>query len=63
MGIKKVKLEDIKNLRGRTSKDELDKMSDTEIQEAVLGDKDSVIPTEKELQEFGKPKRRGKDND
>ncbi|MBN8430163.1 hypothetical protein JF535_04770 [Microbulbifer salipaludis] len=58
MAVKKVKLEDVKKSKGRTSKEELDKISDKEIAEAVLSDKDSVIPTEKELKEFTKPKER-----
>ena len=62
MGIKKVKVEDVKKLKGRTSKEELDKMTDSEIKQAVLADKESFIPTEEELQEFGKPKQRGREN-
>lgn len=58
MAIKKIKFEDIKKSKGRTKKEELDKISDKEISEAVLADKDSVIPTDKELKEFTKPKER-----
>ena len=59
MAIKKVKFEDIKKSRGRTNKAELDLLTDAQITEAVLSDEDSVIPTEKELKEFGTPKKRG----
>lgn len=60
MGIKRVKLEDIRKQKGRTSKEELEKISDAEIIEAVLADEDAVMPTEEELKEFGKPKERGR---
>lgn len=58
MAVKKVKLEDIKKSRGRTKKEDLDKITDSDINESVLSDKDSVVPTDKELEEFGKPKER-----
>lgn len=60
MTIRKVKLEDIAKYKGRTKKEELDSITDAEISESVLGDADSIVPTEKELDEFGKPKSRGK---
>ena len=63
MSIKKVKLDDIAKSRGRTSKETLDKITDRDISESVLSDKDSVIPTEKELKEFEAPKHRGRDNE
>ena len=58
MGIKRVKFEDITKSKGRTTKEELDKLTDANIKEAVFGDKDAVMPTEKELREF-EPKPRG----
>ena len=63
MAIKKISLDNIKSSRGRTSKDELDKISDSQIAESVLSDEDSVIPTEKELKEFSVPKKREKSNE
>ena len=59
MGIERVKFEDIKKLKGRTSRKELDRLTDAQIKEAVLGDRDSAMPTEKELKEFERPKKRG----
>jgi hypothetical protein len=59
MAIKKVKFEDIKRLRGRTTKEELDKMTDARIKQAVLSDRDAAMPTARELKEFGKPRKRG----
>lgn len=63
MTIKKVKLKDISKSRGRTDKEQLDKLTDAQIAEAVLGDKDAVVPTEKELEEFSKPKPRESKDD
>ncbi|WP_293635239.1 hypothetical protein [Shewanella sp. CG12_big_fil_rev_8_21_14_0_65_47_15] len=40
---------------------EVDALTDKDINEAVLSDPDSVVPTEKELEEFGKPKERKHD--
>ncbi|MGI9283651.1 MAG: hypothetical protein ACR2PX_29095 [Endozoicomonas sp.] len=63
MTVKKVKFEDIRKHKGRTTKKELDELSDTDIKEAVLGDKDSAMPTEDELKEFGTPKKRNISDD
>lgn len=63
MAIKKISLDNIKSSRGRTNKDELDKITDSQIAESVLSDKDSVIPTEKELKGFSTPKKREKNNE
>ena len=63
MAIKKISLDNIKSSRGRTSKDELDKISDSQIAESVLSDKDSVMPTEEELKEFSTPKNRERNNE
>lgn len=58
MAIKKVKFEDIKKSRGRTKKEDLDKITDKDIAESVLSDEDAVIPSDDELKEFKKPKER-----
>jgi len=63
MSIKKVKFEDIHKSKGRTKKEDLDKLTDAKIAEAVLSDKDSIIPTKEELKEFGKPKKRNWKNE
>lgn len=63
MAIKKIKFEDIKKSKGRTTKKELDKLTDSDIKEAVLSDKDSAMPTKDELKEFGEPKKRNISDD
>ncbi|GAA6168247.1 hypothetical protein [Sessilibacter corallicola] len=35
----------------------MDKLTDSDIKEAVLSDKDSAMPTKDELKEFGEPKK------
>jgi hypothetical protein len=63
MSIKRVSLEELAKSKGRTTKEELDKISDVQIAESVLQDVDSSIPTESELKEFGKPKKRNIDHE
>jgi len=52
MAIKRVKYEDIKKQKGRTTKEELDGMRDAEVIERAINDLDSPVPTETELNEF-----------
>ena len=52
MGIKRVKYDDIKKQKGRTVKEDLDGMQDADIIERAIGDMDSPVPTEVELNEF-----------
>ncbi|MCS6180046.1 hypothetical protein [Shewanella baltica] len=61
MTVRKVSLDQIKYLKGKTKKSEVDDLTDKDINEAVLSDPDSVVPTKKELEEFGKPKERKHD--
>lgn len=61
MTVRKVSLDQIKYLKGKTKKSEVDDLTDKDINEAVLSDPDSVVPTEKELKEFGNPKERKHD--
>lgn len=63
MSIKRVSLEELAKSKGRTTKEELDKVSDVQIAESVLQDVDSSIPTESELKEFVKPKKRNIDHE
>lgn len=60
MTLKKFSFDEIKNLKGKTKKSEVDSLTDKDITEAVLSDPDAVLPTEKELEEFKKPKDRKK---
>ncbi len=60
MTLKKFSFEEIKNLKGKTKKSEVDSITDKDIAEAVLSDPDSTVPTEEELKEFTKPKERKK---
>lgn len=50
----KVKFDEIKFLKGKTKKEEVDSLTDSEINEAALSDPDSAVPTEDELNEFQK---------
>ncbi|MEI8704093.1 hypothetical protein [Pseudoalteromonas sp. B62] len=58
MTIVKVSFEQLKKSKGKTSKSEVEKISESEILESALNDPDSSIPTEEELKEFKKPKER-----
>ena len=61
MSIKKVSLDQIKYSKGKTSKEVVDDLSDNDINEAALSDADCEVPTQIELDEFGKPKERKND--
>ncbi len=52
MVIKRVKYEDIKKQKGRTTKEDLDGMQDADVIERAISDLDSPVPTETELNEF-----------
>jgi hypothetical protein len=54
MAIKKIKLNEIKNSSGTTSKEEVDSLTDAKINEAVLSDPDAVVLTDEELEELEK---------
>lgn len=61
MTVRKVSLDKIKSMKGQTKKSEVDALTEKDINEAALSDPDSVVPTEKDLKEFGKPKERKDD--
>lgn len=52
MATKRIKFEDIKKQNGATEKQTLEEMTDAEIIEGAIGDRDTPVPTEKELKEF-----------
>lgn len=52
MAIKRVKYEDIKKQKGRTTKKDLDGMQNAEVIERAISNLDSPVPTETELNEF-----------
>ena len=54
MGTKKVRLDEIAKLKGKTDKKEFDELSDEDIEGAAKEDPDSALPTEDELREFEK---------
>ena len=60
MATNRVKFEDIKKLKGSTNKKQLDKLTDSEILERALSDRDSPVPTREELKEFKKVGRKDK---
>ena len=60
MTIKRVKYEDIKNQKGVTKKEDLDKMTDAEVIERAISDPDAPVPSEKELKEFKRVGRKDK---
>ena len=60
MTTKRIKFEDIKKQKGATDKHALDKMTDAEIAKRALGDRDTPVPTKKELKEFQRVGRKDK---
>lgn len=52
MATKRIKFEDIKKQKGATKKQTIDEMTDAEITERAIGDRDTPVPTEKEMKEF-----------
>jgi len=60
MAIKKVQLNEIKNSKGKTKKDDVDSLTDLQINEAALSDPDSAVLTDEELKEFIKVGKKDK---
>lgn len=56
MTIKKITAEEAKRLKGKTNWEEVDNITDEEIEKATKSDPDSSLPTEKELKQFKKTK-------
>ncbi len=54
MGTKKVHLDEIAKLKGKSDRKAFDELTDEEIEEAAKDDPDSALPTEDELREFEK---------
>lgn len=52
MAIKKISAEEARQLKGDTDWSEIDRLSDSEIEEAARNDPDSALPTEEELKKF-----------
>lgn len=61
MTINKVSGQDIRKRKGTTDWDEVDKLTDKEIEEAAKGDSDSAIPTDDELKRFRPPSKPAKE--
>jgi len=59
MTIKRVKFEDIANLKGTTDKSEVDALTESEIKAGILKDPDTPNLSDKELEEFKEPNRKG----
>lgn len=58
MTTKKVKFSEISGLKGKTKKEELDKLTDEDVEKAAREDQDSALPTDDELKEFKKTNRK-----
>lgn len=52
MAIKKITAEQVKKLKGKTDWQEIDKLTDEEIEQAAKDDPDSALPTDEELKQF-----------
>jgi len=52
MTIKKISAEDAKKLQGKTNWNEVDKITDQEIEEAAKNDLDTALPNDEELKQF-----------
>ena len=52
MAIKKITAEQAKKLKGKTNWQEVDEITDEEIERAAKDDPDSALPTNEELDEF-----------
>jgi len=52
MAIKKITSEEAKNIKGKTDWEEVDELTDEEIEKAAKSDPDSALPTDEELKKF-----------
>lgn len=60
MTIKKISAEEARKQKGKTNWEEVDKITDEEIEEATQSDPDTALPTEEELKQF-KPVKKEED--
>ena len=61
MAIKKIKSKEVKKIKGTTNWNEVDKLTDKQIEEAAREDEDSALPTDEELKEFRPVKKKNKE--
>jgi hypothetical protein len=61
MATKKVSSEEAKKIKGTTNWNEVDKLTDKQIEEAAKEDEDSVLPTDEELKEFKSVRKKNKE--
>ena len=54
MTIKKISAEKAKKVKGKTNWEDVDNLTDEEIEEAAKSDPDTALPTEEELKKFKK---------
>jgi hypothetical protein len=52
MTIKKISSEEAKKTKGKTNWNEVDELTDKQIEDAAKDDDDSALPTDGELKEF-----------
>ncbi len=52
MAIRKITSKEAKNIKGKTDWEEVDNLTDEEIEEAAKSDPDSALPTDEELNKF-----------
>jgi len=52
MTIRKITSDEVKSIKGDTDWDEVDKLTDEEIEKAAKSDPDSALPTDEELKGF-----------
>lgn len=57
MSIKRIKFDDIKNSKGSSNKQEVDELTEKDINEAILKDPDTPNLLDSEINEFKKPKK------
>jgi hypothetical protein len=62
MVIKKISSEEAKKIKGTTNWNEVDALTDKQIEEAAKEDVDTALPTDEELKEF-KPVRKKKNEE
>jgi hypothetical protein len=61
MAIEKVKSKEAKKIKGTTNWNEVDTLTDKQIEKAAREDEDSALPTDEELQEFRPMKKKNKE--
>lgn len=56
MTIRKITSDEVKNIKGDTDWNEVDNLTDEEIEKAAKSDPDSALPTDEELKSFKRVK-------